>query len=689
MIRDQQQQSTNPNDIYHLTTQCLLIASHYFKSLRDYICLTRVSKRTREIMDILPYNPISINQITSLLFPNIRTLHLYNETDQIIKSPKIKQYVYWPLKTLYEAEEIRNKEKGIEIHFKKIVYTTRDFKEQQQKLEKEKPILEFIKIKPFVTIPNGIREIQPSCFANIKGIKSITVPESVTLIGKGCFDNCSDLREINLPSTIKYLYQNTFEKCPELTKITIPLNQSRIVIGNKIFNNQPRFNQALFLPSKIQIINGNEVGKLTSITIPSFVTYIDQKCFDDCYKLKELILPESLINIPIEMFSKMNELEKLTISTQFQICGNKIFGMNDGLLESIKLPKSIQQINGIYVENPISYTIPSYIKAINSLCFINCCDLKTVIFPSLLTSFDQTVFRSLQKLEELTISTSYKFYSDRLIRIRNKILFSLQLPSTIKQINGKKVKWKELTSYSIPSNIMKIDDYCFANCTKLTSLQHIEEIKHFGIGCFHRCEQFKKDDYPNVLQNDKAYIETFLSKTIQQQFFEWTGLLCGDILFNSDIDHWSEQTSVLNERINNRDRLLFYVEDDNGEKCGLYMHNKVIDDEDDDESNILDQRSFHFILSSIKRKQTLTKYHIHRTSSKVILYPQSSKLLIQIGDIQLGKQTHESLSTRYQLNQSNQLVNQITFTVTRLVVIQMRNKKLISLSDGYEWLQHQ
>ena len=215
MKRDEQKQSTNPNDIYHLTTQCLLIASHYFKSLRDFICLTRVSKRTREIMDILPYNPISINQITSLLFPNIRTLHLYNETDQIIKSPKIKQYVYWPLKTLYEAEEIRNKEKGIEIHFKKIVYTTRDFKEQQQKLEKEKPILEFIKIKPFVTIPNGIREIQPSCFANIKGIKSITVPESVTLIGKGCFDNCSDLREINLPSTIKYLYQNTFEKCPE------------------------------------------------------------------------------------------------------------------------------------------------------------------------------------------------------------------------------------------------------------------------------------------------------------------------------------------------------------------------------------------------------------------------------------------------------------------------------------------
>ena len=48
-----------------------------------------------------------------------------------------------------------------------------------------------------------------------------------------------------------------------------------------------------------------------------------------------------------------------------------------------------------------------------------------------------------------------------------------------------------------------------------------------------------------------------LTKKQVQQLEEWTKLKCGDVLFDSTIDKWSENTSILNERILGKKQITF------------------------------------------------------------------------------------------------------------------------------------
>ena len=62
-----------------------------------------------------------------------------------------------------------------------------------------------------------------------------------------------------------------------------------------------------------------------------------------------------------------------------------------------------------------------------------------------------------------------------------------------------------------------------------------------------------------------------------KQLEEWTGLECGEILFDSTVDDWAMRTSVFDERIIGRKQLIFLIEDEDGEKFGYYLNTEVIE----------------------------------------------------------------------------------------------------------------
>ena len=90
-------------------------------------------------------------------------------------------------------------------------------------------------------------------------------------IEENCFDNYYyKLKELTIPETVKTIPKKCIEDCRYLTNITIPLNESQMIIGNKIFKNQSHFKgeEDIVLSNLIKIINGKEVDGST-ITIPS------------------------------------------------------------------------------------------------------------------------------------------------------------------------------------------------------------------------------------------------------------------------------------------------------------------------------------------------------------------------------------------------------------------------------------
>ena len=70
---------------------------------------------------------------------------------------------------------------------------------------------------------------------------------------------------------------------------------------------------------------------------------------------------------------------------------------------------------------------------------------------------------------------SHKFFYDE-----DNILYSIQLPNSIKKINNQEVE--PLKTFTIPTNITKLGDYCFFNCYDLTEIKGLEQIKELGLG---------------------------------------------------------------------------------------------------------------------------------------------------------------------------------------------------------------
>ena len=60
-----------------------------------------------------------------------------------------------------------------------------------------------------------------------------------------------------------------------------------------------------------------------------------------------------------------------------------------------------------------------------------------------------------------------------------------------------------------------------------------------------------------------------------KQIEKWTSRKVSNILFDSDIDDWNEDTSVFNQRIINKEHIIIIIEDTNGNKFGGYINSKI------------------------------------------------------------------------------------------------------------------
>ena len=163
-----------------------------------------------------------------------------------------------------------------------------------------------------------------------------------------------------------------------------------------------------------------------------------------------------------------------------------------------------------------------------------------------------------------------------------------------------------------------------------------------------------------------------------KQIESWTGLKCGDVLFDSDSCNWSKDHSDLNNKIIGKKQIVFLIEDENGQKFGYYLNNKVI-------RNYMkvkpaDWKSFQFTVESNGRLATMDKFDIRDIyAGGYKMGRESEEMLIQIGDMLIMKKErkHKSLCFNakkqpFDYDDENYLMTgRKYFTVERVVVIQM------------------
>lgn len=149
-----------------------------------------------------------------------------------------------------------------------------------------------------VIIPEGITKISPFVFEGCNNLVSVTIPNSVTSIGLGAFSGCCALTSVIIPNSVTNIDGGAFAGCENLASIEIP--NSVVNIGSIAFKNTAWYDNqedGLVYAGNVAYEYKGEMPENTSITIKDGTVSIAYGAFMNCSGLTTLTIPSSVTYI--------------------------------------------------------------------------------------------------------------------------------------------------------------------------------------------------------------------------------------------------------------------------------------------------------------------------------------------------------------------------------------------------------
>ena len=193
--------------------------------------------------------------------------------------------------------------------------------------------------------------------------------------------------------------------------------------------------------------------KVTSVKIPSSVTYIDRHAFTCCSGLSSITIPNSVTTIGNSAFQDCTSLTSLSIGSSVKTIGELAF-FNCNKLTSLEIPGSV--------------------TTIKKEAFGRCDGLTTVFIPKSVSSIGPNPYAFCPNLEKITVEDGNIRYSSKdncnaVIDTRTNTLV-IGCKNTV-----------------LPNGITAIGDYAYSSCIGLTSFIIPNTVKSIGVLAFHEC----------------------------------------------------------------------------------------------------------------------------------------------------------------------------------------------------------
>ena len=264
-----------------------------------------------------------------------------------------------------------------------------------------------------------VTHIGIEAFADNKYMKSVTVPDSVVYIGHMAFASCKKLNKITLGNGIK----------------SIGL---RILLNTKFYDNAANWSDGVLYVGQY-LVDGQHIGMeeqvpdfgasgdykvkdgtsviadgaflstdITSVTFPETLKVIGMFSFENCEKLNNIKLPDSIEHLGLECFygtgyynNGANWSNGVLYAGKYLLTaaqiGDNITDVTDNHLVSGKYTvksgtRLIAEAAFIACERLTNISFPSSLKIINDMAFMNCTSLKGVIIPETVTRIDEGAF---------------------------------------------------------------------------------------------------------------------------------------------------------------------------------------------------------------------------------------------------------------------------------------------------------
>ena len=386
-----------------------------------------------------------------------------------------------------------------------------------------------------ITLPENLKTIGNRAFSNCQLIENITIPNTVTYIGTSAFEGCELLTNIIIPDNVTYIGGSVFAKCKNLTSITIPF------VGEKQYTGQETYryplgylfgttyytgsvltgqhyigktvttavSQTYYLPSvlnEIIVTKGTYIPtfafencyKLTNISLPDTIKTISSAAFEGCTGLTELSLPDDLEMIDGSAFENCSNITKLVINDKlnkvalgaFNYCNS----LNGIYVSDLDIWCNIDFSNGSETTNPLYYAKNLYvdnnlltdatIKAkVSDYAFVNCSSLTNVTLAEGIESIGYRAFGNCINLE------------------------NINLPNTLTSIDGYAFSGcSKLNSLNMSDGLLSIGEKAFLCCSLIENIIVPSTVTSIGFGAFSGCTSLESITLP--FAGEKQYVST-------------------------------------------------------------------------------------------------------------------------------------------------------------------------------------
>ena len=304
-----------------------------------------------------------------------------------------------------------------------------------------------------ITIPNTINEFGGWIFAGCSTLKSVTLHDGVSKIADGLLGGCTNLEEIQIPDSILEIGRSAFYNCTSLKTLNIPFGVAKI--DHHAFQ---------------------KCSNIKTLSIPKSVTEMGEEVFNECTSLEEIsITGEASLSFEgCENLSKIIFLEGTTTIGE-NTCANL------SKLKEIHIPNSVIEIgSGAFsgctsIENII---IPNSVIEIGSGAFSRCTSLENITIPDSVSEMKGYTFNECTNLREISIPAELEFYASdfigciNLTKIKGSNKYSISNGMILRD-NTTLILWPSASgNVTIPDYITDISRDSFWNCNNLTGIEY-------------------------------------------------------------------------------------------------------------------------------------------------------------------------------------------------------------------------
>ncbi|MBR1382607.1 MAG: leucine-rich repeat protein, partial [Ruminococcus sp.] len=287
-----------------------------------------------------------------------------------------------------------------------------------------------------VKLPDGVIALPQMSFMNCTGIKEVTLGKNTESVGSNSFSGCTSLASITMPEGVKVLTEKVFFNCKQLKDVVVSSTLNTI------------YNSAFSGCELLETITPSDQSVLPyTVQFPASCGGVQNSSFNGCKAIK-------YINILTDKDGKTNF--KTLGSSAFKDCKN-LCGSNYGGTPTDTI------------------SLPAGLLTVQQSAFENCSSLVNMVLEGNVTTIGDLAFSGCESMARITVNPTLKQIGS----------------SAFKDCKSLKNPPQTVDGENALSQLTKINDNTFENCTSFESIVIPKNIASIGASAFRGCTELK------------------------------------------------------------------------------------------------------------------------------------------------------------------------------------------------------